>query len=839
MKVLHLSTSDSGGAGKAAYRLNMALSDYGVNSSMLVLLKKRDDDSVFSVCGGEGEMLWERTMARWNGQLSTYPERPEGLEFFSSVCSDVNLLDNPEIASADVIHLHWVAGMLDYHVLPQQFSGKPIVWTLHDMNPFTGGCHYAGACLNFKDSCGACPQLNSTRTPDLSSYIWDTKKSAYSGLDISIVAPSNWLACQASVSSLFREFPVSVIPNSVPTDIFKPCNREMSRLKHNIPLDAKVVLFGADDPMNRRKGFAYLMAALRENLIKLSGHSVVLAVFGRLEFDLQSVSDFPVYVAGLLESEEKLAELYGLADLFVLPSLEDNLPNTVLESMSCSTPVVAFDVGGISDMIIHKETGFLAKPASVGSLAEGILWGLSACDDDNVRRRCRQHVLGAFSSYSQAERFAALYESVGKTKGAFDCPQENILVSAIVSTYNSEFFIRGCLEDLTGQTLFAAGRLEIIVVDSASPQNEGAIVHEFIGKYGDRIRYIRTEAREAIYQAWSRGVRAARGKYITNANTDDRHRADALERMAKVLEANPDIALVYADCLVTSAPNQTFEHHIRCGYHMRPDYKPEIMLSGCHMGPQPMWRRSVHDTAGYFSEQYRSAGDYEFWCRIAARYSLMHIPEFLGLYYENPRGFANSDVALSMQESISIQQAYAGSFPSPAADYALNFQYYGAAEANNYVNICLVTHNNLTGVKAVIEALVRNTDYPHVISVADIGSSDGTRNLLLALKNDGLVTNLLLLDGGTAVAEAFEQAERCEPAACYRIAFGNSIVACMPCWLSVFISEAQAACHAAPMLTNRIWSRDRRIQGIAGIIPAFNVDQDLETCFYFKVCKPF
>ncbi len=406
-------------------------------------------------------------------------------------------------------------------------------------------------------------------------------------------------------------------------------------------------------------------------------------------------------------------------------------------------------------------------------------------------------------------------------------------VSAVVSTYNSEIFMRGCLEDLTDQTLFAAGRMEIVVVDSASPQNEGAIVREFIEKYGDRIRYIRTDTRETIYQAWNRGIKAAQGKYVTNANTDDRHRSDALEQMVLTLDVNPDVALVYGDSLVTCYPNQTFEHHIRCGYHLRPEYQPEIMLSGCHMGPQPMWRHSVHDAVGYFSEQYRSAGDYEFWCRIAGKFKLLHIPQFLGLYYENPRGFANSDNSLSVQETISIQHAYADSFPPPTRDYAMNFQYNGVVAANKHVNICLITRNNLPDLEVVIESLVRNTDYPHVITVADMDSRDGTRDYLLGLKKRGLITNLLLLAGDISVADAFAQAERCEPEAGFQLAFGNSIVVGMPGWLSAFVREAQNC--VAPFLIGRIWSRDRAVRNMAGILPAYAQDYSPEASCCMKL----
>ncbi|EKD34389.1 MAG: hypothetical protein ACD_75C02363G0001, partial [uncultured bacterium] len=318
-------------------------------------------------------------------------------------------------------------------------------------------------------------------------------------------------------------------------------------------------------------------------------------------------------------------------------------------------------------------------------------------------------------------------------------------VSAIVSTYKSERFMRGCLEDLVGQTLFAQGKLEVIIIDSDSPQKEGEIASEFQERYAN-IHYIRSPERESIYQAWNRSIRAASGRYVTNANTDDRHRADAFERMADCLDENPDVALVYGDVFVTNLANQTFEHNIRYGYQIRPDYSPEIMLSGCHMGPQPMWRRAVHDEIGYFSQDLISAGDYEFWCRIARNHRLLHIPQFLGLYFENPQGFANSDTTLSRRETAAIKVTYAADFPPPARDYLMNFQFRGSVEESGYANICMITFESMPELPDTLEALLRATEYPHTITVVDRGSSDGTRDFLLAMKRGGIITNLVLLD---------------------------------------------------------------------------------------------
>lgn len=218
------------------------------------------------------------------------------------------------------------------------------------------------------------------------------------------------------------------------------------------------------------------------------------------------------------------------------------------------------------------------------------------------------------------------------------------LVTAIVSTYKSERFLRGCLEDLEAQTM--ADQLEIIVVDSHSPQDERAIVEEFQQRYSN-IVYIRTQERETVYGAWNRGARAARGKYLTNANTDDRHRADALEILARTLDEHPEVALAYADCLITLHENETFDTATAIGcYHWLDFNARDLWSQGCFAGPQPMWRREVHGEHGYFDAQMISAGDYEFWLRLAQNRKFLHVRQVLGLYLKSPTSVehANRDV---------------------------------------------------------------------------------------------------------------------------------------------------------------------------------------------------
>ncbi|OCR01907.1 hypothetical protein BCD67_05330 [Oscillatoriales cyanobacterium USR001] len=216
-----------------------------------------------------------------------------------------------------------------------------------------------------------------------------------------------------------------------------------------------------------------------------------------------------------------------------------------------------------------------------------------------------------------------------------------VKVSAIVSTYNSEEFIRGCLHDLVDQSLYKKGHLEIIVIDSASEQNEQLIIREFQSKYPNII-YERTLERETLYASWNRAIKIAKGDYITNANTDDRHRPDALEVMASYLDVHPEVSLVYADQLITHVANDRWATTQATETWNWPVYSYSELEKRCIIGPQPLWRKSLHNKYGYFRYEFKAAGDYEFWLRIGKTEKLVRLPEVLGLYYFNPQGLSTS-----------------------------------------------------------------------------------------------------------------------------------------------------------------------------------------------------
>ena len=299
------------------------------------------------------------------------------------------------------------------------------------------------------------------------------------------------------------------------------------------------------------------------------------------------------------------------------------------------------------------------------------------------------------------------------------------LVSAIVSTYNSEEFLRGCLDDLEQQTI--ADKLEIIVVNSGSMENEEAIVREYRQKYNN-IVYIKTEHREGIYAAWNRAVRVAQGTFLTNANTDDRHRNDALEIMAKSLYENPDIALVYGDQICTDTPNGTFDSHHVTEMAKRPEYSQGRLLFGCCVGSQPMWRKSLHNELGYFDETLTCAGDWDFWLRISSKYKFKRIPDFLGLYYYNKNGIEHGRKIHSLYERYMVGRRYGNPYISVIPVYK--------SQDNPLVSVIMPAYNAAEHIAEAIESVLIQNYRNFELIIIDDGSTDNTKDIVAGFKDD-------------------------------------------------------------------------------------------------------
>jgi len=412
IKSLILSSKDiAGGAARATYRLHQALLQAGIDSKMLVQIKYSNDDSVF---GNQPSLLQPQTelVPKLDKiPLKFYPHRqtaPFSTQWFPE--RTVSRIDD---FAPDIINLHWINnGFLRIESLTQ--LKKPIVWTMHDMWPFTGGCHYDESCGRYEESCGACPLLGSKNSNDLSRWIWNRKSRSWQDLNMTIVALSNWLADCAQNSSLFNHFPVEVIPNCIDSSIFKPLDRRYARDLLGLPQEKKFVGFGAlRATSTTRKGFHLLMPTL-----KILSHSnlndgLELAVFGTSGDNSPQDLALKTHYIGTIHDELKLAAFYSAVDVFVVPSIQDNLPNTVMESLSCGTPCVAFNIGGFPDMIEHQENGYLCRPFESEDLAKGIMWVIE--DEDRLQslsHNARQKVLATYAPRIVANQYQNLFEKL-------------------------------------------------------------------------------------------------------------------------------------------------------------------------------------------------------------------------------------------------------------------------------------------------------------------------------------------------------------------------------------------------------------------------------------------
>ncbi len=429
-----LCAADTGGAGAAAMRMHQALVHHSACDSRMYVLRKRTTDpsiSVLPVANGDTgplhaapqdhvEQAWKAATESWKRVREQHPSSPPGMEQFSPLGSVVPLERIAELGDADIIHLHWVAGMLDEQSARKAFHGKPVVWTLHDLNPLTGGCHYSAGCDRFTRQCGACPLLGSQQENDLSRRMWEAKKRLYGGLDLHIVVLNRWMEAVVRNSSLLGEFPVHRIPNSVPLDVFQPGDRGAVRNVMKLQPQDKLVLFGADAVGNLRKGFDLLKMAL-DALKKSPVHErIVLGVFGRLTPNTELPQGYRTLPLGSIDDPRQLAQVYSAADVFCLPSLEDNLPNTLLEAMACGTPSVAFGIGGIPDILDHRKTGYVAQPFEVEDFAKGIEWVVAR--EEGFAPICRSTAETRYAPQVQANALEQLYNDIAHIRQEFTVP---------------------------------------------------------------------------------------------------------------------------------------------------------------------------------------------------------------------------------------------------------------------------------------------------------------------------------------------------------------------------------------------------------------------------------
>ena len=415
MNPLILSTFDvSGGAAKAAFRLHNGLRYININSRMLAQYKTSSDPNIITNTNKLEKLLNQMRPTLDNFPLKFYPKHDYGT-FSPQWFPDLMNLKIKHLSAdiiPDIINIHWTCGYLKIESIAK--FKQPLVWTLHDMWAFTGGCHYSLGCNRYTKSCGNCVQLDSQKEQDLSRWVWERKAKAWQNLNLTIVTPSNWLAKVARESSLFKNYPIKVIPNGIDIQKYKPIDRKIARKWLNLPVDKKLILSGAAKSSSKRKGIHLLEKAL-QNLSSYKDE-VELITFGCLQTSEHNNEkyqrDFKCHYMGNLHDDISLALIYAAADVFVTASIQDNLPNTVMEALACGTPCVAFDIGGIPDMIEHQVNGYLAQPFEIESLVKGIDWILSNNNPQKICDRAREKVEQEFNLELQARRYSQLFHEI-------------------------------------------------------------------------------------------------------------------------------------------------------------------------------------------------------------------------------------------------------------------------------------------------------------------------------------------------------------------------------------------------------------------------------------------
>ncbi len=377
MKVVHISTTDYGGAYRAAANISRAMNMCGVSSSVLVREKHSDED-VIPVCDTFGKLFLSKAKNLFNLLCSR-----------GEIVNDVfgtDITGRPEVQQADVIILHWINSFISYSEVAKLCSmGKPVFWVMHDMWCFTGGCHYDSNCCGYINSCKDGRHCS----------IPAAKMSVWSKADITFIGPSRWMTECAMQSSLLKLHKCITVKNPVDTGVFIPAAEDRIDGK-------KVILFGAMIPGDSRKGLDLLIKALE----RLDRDKYRVIIFGNTSGMELSDIKMDLKLLGNIQGNRKIAEAYNMADVFIIPSRQENLSNAVTEAMSCGIPTVAFDIGGMSDMIEHKRNGYLAKPFDTEDIACGIEY--CAAHKDELGKYARQKTENEFSMKVIGDKYARL-----------------------------------------------------------------------------------------------------------------------------------------------------------------------------------------------------------------------------------------------------------------------------------------------------------------------------------------------------------------------------------------------------------------------------------------------
>lgn len=394
INILHISTFDSGGAGIAASRLMEAMNQCeNIEAKMLVLRRLSDRGNVYSIGDTRGVCfkLFNIVRQKIFNRILFFLLRPSFP--FSHALSHVSHIERISmVADADVIYIHWVQScFLNINDIGKLSElGKPVFLFLHDMWSFTGGCHYSMACDKWINGCEKCQMISRKCMQWISNYAIKKKMNSWNPNIIHIVSPSHWLEECSKRSFLFNSFFTVTIPNTLNDRTFTVMDKNRCRSVFNLPIDKKLIMFGAfEGTRSIFKGWEYV-----DVLMKRIRDDAELVVFGS---SIENNFDYIVHPVGRIFDEHSMAILYNAVDVYISPTKAEAFGQTIVEAISCGTKVVAFNVGGVPDIINHMDNGYLAERDNVDDLERGVKWVLNLHDNDEERLRLHEDMKSHFS----------------------------------------------------------------------------------------------------------------------------------------------------------------------------------------------------------------------------------------------------------------------------------------------------------------------------------------------------------------------------------------------------------------------------------------------------------
>jgi glycosyltransferase involved in cell wall biosynthesis len=425
MKITILGTYDRlWGASIATMRTAEALLSVGANVKFLVLQAVTPkpymdivEQNAFDHRYSQWLLLREKAYLYFHDNPATRNDKKYFNFSFSLANTGRSIVKRKSIREADIIHLNWINNaFLSLRSVEELLRlNKPLVWTLHDQWAFTGGCHIGGYpttmnCDHYVRQCGNCPYLRKKHADDLSHRQWLTKKALYDSGKFHFTAPSTWMQQSARSAGLLQNHTVSHVPHPIDTRLFKPQDQAQARQALALPPDKKLILFGSASLTNQNKGFPHLYKALQ--ILRQERQDIEVVIYG-FAHTKPTLPDMPLHYLGMIKSDAELARCYAACDLLVIPSSVESFSLVTQEAHSCGRPVVAFGVGGLTDLVEDGFNGYLVPYGDVAGLADGIRKVFSA--PDHYQRLCenaRNRSVERFDYEVIGKRYLAFYESL-------------------------------------------------------------------------------------------------------------------------------------------------------------------------------------------------------------------------------------------------------------------------------------------------------------------------------------------------------------------------------------------------------------------------------------------